>query len=181
MGGWSRDLEVSLCFTRGSPFGGVQGSLSDLLGLRLPLPLQGQGRAVSAREKVSGTFILLWGLLRSQTYRKRFLTPFLTESPGTNLRGNPGHHRTSRALKGKHSDTSKSRHWAPLVVSHRKIHAFCVDVGRRFYRQVNPCGSAALLYVRKTGKGSAGTGSSAFAGDQGDRREAPFDGTLFAC
>jgi hypothetical protein len=37
-------------------FGTVQGSLSDLLGLRLSLPLQGQGRAVTAREKVSGAF-----------------------------------------------------------------------------------------------------------------------------
>jgi len=32
------DLEISPCFTRGSPFGAVQGSLSDFLGLRPPLP-----------------------------------------------------------------------------------------------------------------------------------------------
>ena len=34
----------------------VQGSLSDLLGLRLSLPLQSQGQAGTACEKVSGTF-----------------------------------------------------------------------------------------------------------------------------
>ena len=31
-----------------------------------------------------------------------------TKSPGTNLRGNPGQHRTTRAPKWKHSDISKA-------------------------------------------------------------------------
>jgi len=33
-------LKISLLFTRSAPFGAVQGSLSDLLWLRLSLPLQ---------------------------------------------------------------------------------------------------------------------------------------------
>jgi hypothetical protein len=37
-------------------FGAIMGSVSDLLGLRLSLPLQGQEEAVTACEKVSGTF-----------------------------------------------------------------------------------------------------------------------------
>ena len=47
---------MSLCSTRVMPLGAVVGSVSDLLGLRLSLPLQIQGHADTACEKVSGTF-----------------------------------------------------------------------------------------------------------------------------
>jgi len=38
---------MSLCFRRLVPFGAVQGSLSDLLGLRLPRPLQSRPAQIS--------------------------------------------------------------------------------------------------------------------------------------
>ena len=42
-----RDEEISLCLSRVLPFGPVPGSLSDLLGLRLSLPLQSRPAQIS--------------------------------------------------------------------------------------------------------------------------------------
>jgi len=41
------DLELPLCFRRVVPFGAVRHSLSDLLGLRLSLPLQSRPAQIS--------------------------------------------------------------------------------------------------------------------------------------
>ncbi len=75
----------------------------------LPPPTRPRKGCLSLRKDVRN-LSLLWVLLRSQTYRKRFLTSFLTESPGTNLRRNPGQHRATRALLGKHSDSLLPAH-----------------------------------------------------------------------
>jgi hypothetical protein len=42
-----RRIRISLCFTGCSPFDTVQGSLSDVLGLRLSLPLQSRPAQIS--------------------------------------------------------------------------------------------------------------------------------------
>ena len=52
---------MSLYFRRVLPFTAVPASLSDLLGLRLSLPLQGQGKAAIAGKKVAGGSLSQFG------------------------------------------------------------------------------------------------------------------------